>query len=436
MNLVLIGINHRTAPLEIRERLWFSDADLTSVLGRLRETLFSECFIVSTCNRTEMYGVIDASTARQPRDAIVDAATRILLGSKSAGDLIQPQHLYRLFGCRAAVHLLKVASGIDSMVIGDIQILGQIKHHYTIAFDLHVSGAFLNRLVQTALHAGKRARAETGIGRGAVSVSYAAVELATKIFSNLSGKTILLIGAGETGELTAKHLVDRGISSLLVANRTPARAVELVGKLGGTVIPFDEIAATLPRVDVVLSSVSAASYVLDLPGMRNIMKARSNSPLILIDLGVPRNIDPEINSLDNVFVYDIDSLCKIVAQNLERRKGEITAINGIILDEIKGFRQWYDSLQVGPTINDLRSLFEKVRSDEVNKFAAKFAPQDRELLNLVTTRIINKLLHGPSTSLKNGNGENSEEQRNRISTIRSLFGLRKGKDDSQVGEQE
>ncbi|HCA81683.1 MAG TPA: glutamyl-tRNA reductase [Bacteroidetes bacterium] len=424
MNLILIGINHRTAPLEIRERLWLSDNELPAALAQLKEKFFTECFIVSTCNRTELYGIVNGSKASGSRQAVADAATEMLLESRSAHDFIRKEHLYKLFDFHAATHLFKVASGIDSMVVGDIQILGQVKNHYSLAVDQNATGVHLNRLLQTALHVGKRARTETGITQGAVSASYAAVELATKIFTNLSDKKILLIGAGETGELTAKNLIDRGISSLFITNRTQARAEELVNKLDGTVVPFDQFESVLLEMDVVISSVTATGHILGIEPIRRSLKARSNTPMLLIDLGVPRNIDPIVNTLENVFLYDLDSLSKIVSRNLDRRRGEVAAINAIILEELTGLRHWFESLQVGPTISDLRDLFERVRSDEVKKHINRFATQDRELLELVTTRIINKLLHLPSTNLKNGNGESTEEQHHRVSIVRGLFGLR------------
>lgn len=312
------------------------------------------------------------------------------------------------------------------MIIGDIQILGQVKNHYAIAVTNDTIGPYLNRLVQTALHVGKRVRTETTIAKGAVSVSYAAVELATKIFSNLSDKKILLIGAGETGELTAKNLVDRGVASLFISNRTRSRADELATKLTGMVIPFDGLGIVIHEMDVVISSVTA-SNVVDTRMIRNAMKARANTPMLLIDLGVPRNFDPAINSLENAFLYDLDSLSKIVSQNLERRRGEITAVSTIILEELTALRRWFESLQVGPTISDLRDYFESVRADEVRKHVHKFGAQDREMLELVTKRIINKLLHGPSMSLKGGNGESAEERHQRISMVRNLFGLHKGR---------
>ena len=425
MNLALIGINHRTAVLDVREKLWFSDTELPGALAQLKNQFFTECFIVSTCNRTELYGIADVQKNPGSADTMVKSAGESLVNLKSASHTVLPHHLYRLFGCKAAGHLFKVASGIDSMVIGDIQILNQIKSHYNLATAEHTVGVFLNRLVQTALRVGKRARTETSISEGAVSVSYAAVELASKIFSNLSEKRALLVGAGETGELAAKNLVGRGIASFSIANRTRARAEELVKDLGGTVIDFDQVETALRDIDVLITSVSSPQYILSPDQLRRVMKARSNAPLLVIDIGVPRNVHPDVNKLENVFLHDVDSLSRIVDQNLERRKSAITSVNAIILEELIGMRQWFESLQVSPTISDLREFFESVRSDEVRKHINRFSEQDRELVDLVTKRIVNKLLHLPTTNLKNGNGESAEERHKKIHIIRGLFGLHK-----------
>ena len=436
MNLALIGINHRTALLDVREKLWFSDAELPPALAQVKSQFFTECFIVSTCNRTELYGILDAQKFSGGDNSIIDRASDALVALKSASQIVLPQHLYKLRGCKAVAHLFKVASGIDSMVIGDIQILNQIKSHYNVASAERTVGVFLNRLVQTALRVGKRARTETTICEGAVSVSYAAVELAGKIFSNLTEKKVLLIGAGETGELAAKNLVGRGVASLSIANRTRTKAEELVSVLGGTVAEFDQLEASLRDVDVVITSVSSPQYILNPDLLRRVMKARSNAPLLVIDIGVPRNVHPDVNKLENVFLHDVDSLSRIVDQNLARRKSEIVAVNAIILEELIGMRQWFESLQVNPTISDLRELFESVRSEEVKKHINRFSDQDRELVDLVTKRIVNKLLHLPTTNLKNGNGESTEERHKKIHVIRGLFGLHKNELSEKASEED
>ena len=338
---------------------------------------------------------------------------------------MQREHLYHMASSNAIRHLFKVASGIDSMVIGDIQILSQIKDDFNIAYEEKSAGPLLHRLLQSTYHVGKRTRTETTITEGAVSVSYAAVELASKIFSDLSKKTALLIGAGETGELTAKHLVGRGIGGIFVANRTKAKAEELVGALGGKAVDFDSLQQMLSQVDIVVSSITSDKYVITKSDVQRAMKERSNKPLFIIDIGVPRNIDPEANNIENVFLNDMDGISAIIDRNVQKRKAEIPRVNEIILEELTEFHNWYNSLQVNPTIHDLRTHFEQVRLEEVEKNINRFSAEDRDLLDLVTKRIVNKLLHLPTTNLKNGNEESEEEKHNKLHVVRSLFGLHK-----------
>ncbi len=431
MQLLLLGINHRTALLDVREKLWFSDDELRSALPALKSRFFSECFIISTCNRTEVYGVVDGPGEAATVEAAAGPVIDYLLDLKSAAGSDTRSALYTLGGAGAAAHLFKLASGIDSMIIGDIQILNQVKTHYNLAADMHVTGTFLSKLIQTAFHVGKRVRTETTICEGAVSVSYAAVELSNKIFSNLSEKTALLIGAGETGEITAKNLVARGIGSLTIANRTRAKADELAASIGGAAIEFDDLLTKLQSVDIVISSVNSPAYVLTADQVKRTMKVRSNAPLLIVDIGVPRNIDPDVNKLENVFVHTMDSLARIVDQNLSRRKTEIPAVNAIILQELTAIRQWFEALQVNPTISDLREMFETVRAEEVKKNINRFSKEDRDLVELVTKRIVNKLLHLPTTNLKNMNGENADDSHTRIHAIRTLFGLHHTRADSK-----
>jgi len=428
MNLIAVGINHRTAPLEVREKLWMSEDEIRKAVANLKERVFAECFIVSTCNRTELYGLFKGGAeaeAQTPSD--VDALKDFLVEFKSAGDAVKHEHLYHMISTNAVNHLFKVASGIDSMVIGDVQILSQIKDGFNIASEQKSTGTFLHRLLQSAYHVGKRTRSETTIAEGAVSVSYAAVELANKIFSDLSKKSALLIGAGETGELTAKHLVGRGIGELFVANRTKSKAETLVAALGGKAVDFDTILPMLSRVDIVVSSVTSDGYLLTKNDVQKALKERSHKPLFVIDLGVPRNIDPEINKMENVFLYDLDGISRIIDQNLQKRKAELPRVNEIILEELTEFSSWYNSLQVSPTIQDLRAHFEQVRQEEVEKNINRFSPEDKELVELVTKRIVNKLLHLPTTNLKNGNEESEEEKHKKLHIVRSLFGLHKVK---------
>ncbi len=425
MNLVAVGINHRTAPLEVREKLWMSSDEIRNAVAALKGKFFSECFIVSTCNRTELYGMYNSNGGSGDTPPDIDALKEQLIGFKAAGSVVKREHLYHMVSANAIRHLFKVASGIDSMVIGDIQILGQLKDDFNIAYEEKAAGPFLHRLLQSTYHVGKRTRTETTITEGAVSVSYAAVELANKIFSDLSKKTALLIGAGETGELTAKHLVGRGIGGIFVANRTRAKAEELVAALGGTAVDFDSLQHLLAQVDIVVSSITSTQYVIAKSDVQRAMKERSHKPLFIIDIGVPRNVDPGANDIDNVFLHDMDGISVIIDRNLQKRKAEIPRVNEIVFEELTEFHNWYNSLQVNPTIHDLRTHFEQVRLEEVEKNINRFSAEDRELLDLVTKRIVNKLLHLPTTNLKNGSEESEEEKHKKLHIIRSLFGLHK-----------
>jgi glutamyl-tRNA reductase len=418
MNLLSIGANHRTAPIEIRERLYFREKELADAYDVLLNRYgFKEAVILSTCNRTEIFTVSDPFALRY--GDLVD----FLIDRKQAKDFVKPEYFYRHFASGAANHLFRVASGIDSMIIGDIQILAQLKESYYYAEQKKATGFLTNRLFHTAFRVGKRARAETEIGEGAVSISYAAVELASKIFADLSKKRALLIGAGETGELTAKHLKSKGIGQLVVTNRTRQRSEDLVARLGGSVADFERLPDAMSTCDIVISSISADEPVIKAPMLQSIMKKRGSEPLLIIDIGVPRNIDPACNRYESVFLHDIDSLKNIVDKNLTKRKSEIPKIESIIMEELQGMFTWYNTLSLNPTISELRQMFEFIRQSEVEKHLNKFKDEDRELLDIVTKRIINKLLHTPMTTLRTSNGDPQEDTLSHISTIRKLFGL-------------
>jgi glutamyl-tRNA reductase len=418
MNLLSIGANHRTAPIEIRERLYFTEKELADAYDVLLNKYgFKEAVILSTCNRTEIFTVSDPFALRY--GDLVD----FIIDRKQAKDFVKPEYFYRHFASGAANHLFRVASGIDSMITGDIQILAQIKESYYYAEQKKATGFLTNRLFHTAFRVGKRARTETEIGEGAVSISYAAVELASKIFADLSKKRALLIGAGETGELTAKHLKSKGIGQLVVTNRTRQRSEDLVARLGGSVADFEKFPDAMSTCDIVISSISTDEPVIKAPMLQSIMKKRGSEPLLIIDIGVPRNIDPACNRYESVFLHDIDSLKNIVDKNLTKRKSEIPKIETIIMEELQGMFTWYNTLSLNPTISELRQMFEFIRQSEVEKHLNKFKDEDRELLDIVTKRIINKLLHTPMTTLRTSNGDPQEDTLSHISTIRKLFGL-------------
>jgi len=427
MNLLCVSINHRTAPLEVRERVWFSSEETRQGLHRIKEEGFEECLLFSTCNRTELYGVLSKD------DQAAEKAMRILIDLKNADGHVQAHHFVNVISNEAVSHLFKVAAGIDSLVVGDIQILNQVKEGFKLARVERVLGPVLNRLMQAALHVGKRTRSETALCEGAVSVSYAAVELAGKIFDELSSKSVLLIGAGKTGELTVKHLVSKGIGHIKIANRTRSRAEELVRRLGGEVVDYDVLVDALNTADIVITSVNSPSYVVQPDDVQKVMKQRSNNPLFLIDIGVPRNINPAARKIDNVFLYDLDSLGTFVDRNLEKRKAEIPHVIQIIHEEMLDFFHWHNMQEVGPTIHDLRDSIESIRQKEIEKNIHRFKQEDRELVELLTKRIVNKILHQPITTLKEGaqNGAGRITTLARIHALREMFGIGERRDDDE-----
>jgi len=419
MNFFSVGISHHTASVEVREKMWLSEEEIRAVLRQLKGRFFTECVLVSTCNRTELYGMALA-------EGVDDAAVKkFLIDFKAAGQGVMPDHFVGASAGSAVHQLFKVASGTDSMVIGDIQILNQVKEAFNLSREANALGPVMNRLMQATLHVGKRVRSETAICEGAVSVSYAAVELANKIFADLSKKSVLLIGAGETGELTLKHLMGKGIGQIKIANRTREKAEALVAAMGGTAVDYTNIVEALRSVDIVVTSVNSPVYIVQPEDVQKVMRQRSNNPLFIIDIGVPRNVNPASKKIENVFLYDIDSLNTIVDKNLDRRKAEIPRVNAIIREELVEFFNWYNALQVGPTIQDLREAFESIRQQEVEKNINRFKSEDRELVELLTKRIVNKLLHQPMTALKEGteSGNGQTETLLRVKALRELFGI-------------
>ena len=417
MNLLCVGISHHTAPLDVRERLWFSSEEIRRTLPLLKPLGAGECVLFSTCNRTELYMLLEDNMLP------ADEMKRLLITQKSANKSVQPSDLFTLTSGDAARHLFRVAAGIDSMVLGDVQILAQVKEGFQLATDAGTAGFFMNRLFQLAFRAGKRARTETEIGDGAVSVSYAAVELAEKIFDDLHKKTALIIGAGETAELTAIHLRGKEIGRLFITNRTQERAEQLAAKVQGAVIPFDQWLERLPGVDIMISSVEVNRYVLTSPDIQRLWKHHSNNTLFIIDIGVPRNVDPDIKNIENVFLYDLDTLNFMVEENLQKRRAEIPKVEAVITEVLTELTHWYSSLEVNPTITALTQFMENIRQEELSKNINRFDPKDRELVELVTKRMINKIVHAPIVNLRSGQETSLAERLQKMSAIQKLFGL-------------
>lgn len=330
MNLVVIGLSHHSSPVELRERFAFAEAKIPDALKSLRESrLADEAVILSTCNRVEIY----AATTMEPAAAF--AGLKKFLAATRASEKPPQDEFYALSEPQSLQHLFKVACGLDSMVLGETEILGQIKDAYALAHRHGHTGPRLNRAFQRAFHVAKHVRTHTSIQRGSVSVASAAVELAEKIFSTLNGRDVLVIGAGEMSEKTARALLSRGARSIVIAGRSFERAEILAKEFGGRAVPFDNWAAEFEKIDIAISSTSAPHHILDRAKLEPLMKARKQRPLLLIDIAVPRDVDPAVNFLENVYLYDIDDLQTIADDYLKQRKDEIARCEAIIAEKVK-----------------------------------------------------------------------------------------------------
>jgi glutamyl-tRNA reductase len=418
----VIGLNHKTADIEVRERLAFNGPKLEEGLkGLLSLPGVKEVFIISTCNRVEIY--------LHSKNTVSTQVIRFLSEFHSIPEELLKKSLYILNGLEAARHLFRVASSLDSMVIGEPQILGQVKEAFEFALGQKTTGPIINTLVKKAISAAKRVRTETRIAENAVSISYAAVELAKKIFEDLSTKTFMLLGAGEMAELAARHLISNGVRSVTVANRTYERGCELAREFNGVVakvtvraIRFEDFPKELVHTDIVICSTGAPNYVVTKADMQEILKERKQKPVFLIDISVPRNIDPAINELDNVYLYDIDDLQGVVDSNILERKKEAEKAERIIDEEVEKFQKWLSSLDSVPTIIALRKKAEDIKEAELRDFFNKFPDIDEKkkkaVIQLAST-IVNKLLHPPTAALK----EDSEDRETLIATIKRLYSL-------------
>ena len=418
MNLVGISINHKTSPLELREAVHLSRNEIIEFIPRIKESLFSEGVVISTCNRTEIFGF--------PENLGLDPTPLIeKLIEFKAGIGIKPEHFTKYFSCGAVKHLFSVSSGIDSMIIGDSQILGQVKEAFEISEDLHFAGSILRRIFDTATRVGKRAIKETTIGEGAVTVSYAAVQVVEKIFANLEKKSALVIGAGETGELAAIQLRDKGVGKIAISNRTIERAEILAEKIHGEIIPFQFMKEHLHNFDIVISATSAENVVVSFDDVKSAMKKRRGAPLLLMDIAVPRDIDPEVRKIDNVFYHDMDSLKIIVDQNMQKRRDQIPIVEKMIMEEMIGFFGWYNTLDVVPTIKTMRSFFEEIRHDELEKIKNKVSEEDFAKIEDMTRRMIGRLLHNPTVKLREfaESGANINDVTTNTLILKELFNL-------------
>jgi len=419
MNILVVGLSHKTAPVNIRERVAFAPTAMEEPLKQVVALPgIAEAVIVSTCNRVEIY-----ASSRDPEGACAQLRQFLAAYHGIAADELNP-HLYDLCGGEAIHHVFRVASSLDSMVIGEPQILGQIKTAYGYASEFKTVGLILNRFLHKAFSVAKRVRTETEIASNAVSVSFAAVELARKIFGSLADKTVMLIGAGEMCELAARHFVNNGISQVLVTNRTLERAQKLAAEFNGRAVPFDSYVEHLHQADIVLTSTGAPGFILDRPQLEGVIKRRKNRPMFLIDIAVPRDIDPRANDIDNIYLYDVDDLQEVVQANLKERHKEAKKAEAIVQTEVGQFHQWLGNLDVVPTIVALRKKFEDIRKDELEKTLSRFShlgDKERKSIEAMTAAIINKALHQPISLLKQCKGDRACD--GYVDAVRVLFDL-------------
>lgn len=433
MKILAVGLNHRTAPVDVREKVAFTGGQLREGLCALAERRARqdgaalETVILSTCNRTEIYALTE--DAPEGREYVV----RFLSDYQGLSPAEFEGHLYTHVNEEAVCHLFRVAAGIDSMILGENEILGQVREAFVVASASKALGPVLARLFRRSITVGKRARTETNIGRDAISVSYAAVELARKIFEDLGDCRALVVGAGETSELTLKNLIESGVTEISIINRTRHRAEAIAQRCGGRVLDFGRIAQALCSADIVIASTDAPHPVIRPEAVKRAMALRQHRLLLLVDIAVPRDVDPEVSRIDNVYLYDIDDLEKVVEANLERRKREIPKVRTIIERELADFMAWFSALDVLPTIARLRDRGEEIRRLELEKALRRLGPlseRQTSTIRALSLGIVNKLLHLPTVNLKErANGYQGDLY---VAAIRDLFAL----DDNESQDEE
>ena len=398
MNFALVGLSHKTAPVEVREKLAIPESALPEALGALRRhDGVREGLILSTCNRVEVFARGESSNdlALSLPAFLADYHRLPLAGLH--------KYFYHYREREAIRHIFRVASSLDSMVVGEPQILGQVKSAYAAARAAGLASGLMDEVMARAFGVAKKIRSETGIAQMAVSISHAAVELARKIFGSLAGKTILLIGAGKMSELAARHLLRCGAASLLITNRRLERATELAAAFQGQAVPFEQLFDYVPRADIIISSTGASHFIVRKEDGARILARRRNRPMFFIDIAVPRDIDPELNKLDNIFLYDVDDLQNVIEANLVERRRAAERGEQILELEVDRFLARLKTLQVVPTIVSLQARLEEIRRQEVERLRLKLGPlsaEQEQALEALTRGIINKVLHDPMTQLK------------------------------------
>jgi len=422
MGIVVVGLSHKSAPIEVREKLYFPEDSIPEALRKLMSYEgIRESLIVSTCNRVEIYASVQDSS--QGIDRIKQFISEYHgLSRESLED-----SLYVYPDAQGVRHTFRVASSLDSLVLGEAQILGQLKDAFDISLKSKTTSTILNKLIKKAISVAKRVRTETRLAEGAVSISTAAVELAKKIFGDLTGKTVMLLGAGEMAELAAQHLLGNGVKNIMVANRTFERAEELAKEFKGDAIRFEHFPDALVMVDILICATGAPQYVVKRDMVQKVIKDRRHKPIFMIDISNPRNIDPEVDKVDNVYLYDIDDLQSKVDVNTEGRAKEAERAEEIVTQEVETYLQWERGLDAVPTIVDLREKVEEFRRRELEKTLGSLngiTDDQKRAVDIMSQAIVNKLLHAPLVVLKQaaaapGAGDNT------IAVARKLFNLDK-----------
>ncbi len=415
MNFLLTGLNHRNAPVELREQVAITPDDLPSALRALKAwPRVREAMILSTCNRVELYVAYNG----EPPDLI-----EYLLAHGPVSETELRAHLYQHRGAEAARHLFRVAASLDSMVVGEPQILGQVKAAYEAARAAGATGRELDRLVQTALSVAKRVRTETAIGSSSVSIASVAVDLALKIFGSLAGKRVLLVGAGKMGELAARHLLAKGAGSITVANRTQARAERLAQTFAGRVLPFAELLDKADQADILITSTGSHEFVFRREDGQRFLQRRRGRPMFFIDIAVPRDVDPELNRVDNVFLYDIDDLQKVAEANKADRTQEAAGAERLVQAEVELFARRQQVVDAVPMLRALQGTVEAMRQGELRRAAGRLqglTPAQHEAVEALTRGLANKFLHAPLQALRTAAQEGDGE---RLALLRSTFQL-------------
>jgi glutamyl-tRNA reductase len=399
MHLLLVGISHRSAPVDLRERVDFQVRGVADALGALAARGSTrEAVVVSTCNRAELYVACDEALATR-----ADLVKFLSDFNGVAAAEIAP-HVYDVTDLEVARHLFRVAAGLDSLVVGEPQVLGQVKDAHTVATDAHTAGPMLNRLFHASFAVGKRVRTETGLGSGAVSVSFAAVALARKIFGDIAGRTVAVIGAGEMGKLTALHMKSQGVQHVTIISRTMAHAARTAEAIGGaSAAPWDDMDAVLSASDIVITATGASAPVLTKAHIESVMRPRRNRPLFIIDIAMPRDVEAAAGEIEQVFLYNIDDLQATVRENLARRASEVSRAQVIVEEEVDKFAAWFRSRGAIPTVVALRQRFEAIRRAELERLEFKLSalpPEARARVDEITHLIVEKLLLTPTEQLK------------------------------------